>query len=183
MGETFHSNNSPGENLARFIEERVDPLAKAFAESPLMELRLRTAEGSVTLVKSGATPSAQSPIAVEEKAAAVRRARAPHGPVFPDEEPGRTYDTINADVVGVFRNAPDAPAPGQMIDDDRVIGYIEALKLKYPVRSGGPGLLVAQVAEDGQAVDFAEALFVIDRGAPARTAEELPEEALEPPRL
>jgi biotin carboxyl carrier protein len=85
-------------------------------------------------------------------------------------------------VVGIFNAAPDLPFPGEQVAEDQVLGHIEALKLKHSVRSGGRGVFVAQVAEDGQAVDFGEALFVVDRAETPKPAP-APTEILEPPRL
>lgn len=191
MPENTDGNGSAAASLSRFVTERVAPLAKAFASTPLMELRVRTNEGSIRLVK-----------AVEQPAQQRLPARpAPRGArqLVPTIESGHPYDIISADVVGIFTAAAGIPQPGERIDDDAVLGHIEALKLKHPVRSGGPGVLIAQAAEDGQAVDFGEALFVVDRAEPrnapkaveampetlevvARALEAIPE-TLEPPRL
>ena len=164
-------------SLQRFIAERVAPLSRAFAQTPLARLRLRTPDGSITLVKS----SQKLPLAAPAKAAALELR------TFPlrdgSGEPGRPYDTINAEVVGIFHAAPDLPAPGDRIEADVQLGYIEALKLENPVRSGGPCVFVGQVADEGQPVDFGETLFVVDRNVapPAQTAQ--PAEEVEPPRI
>jgi biotin carboxyl carrier protein len=185
MAEKPETNGTSAAALSRFVAERVTPLAKAFAATPLMELRVRTSEGSIRLVKAVDAHEAHAPAG----SSASRPARSGHRPVLmTSDESGRPYDTISAEVVGIFSAAPDLPAPGSAIADDRVLGYIEALKLKHPVRTGGPCALVAQVAEDGQAVDFGEALFVVDRAAqPAQSAPPVAApvlvEALEPPRL
>lgn len=177
MPENTDGNGSSAASLSRFVTERVAPLAKAFASTPLMELRVRTNEGSIRLVKAAEPPAQQRSPARP----ALRGARQP----MPSTESGHPYDIISADVVGIFSAAPGIPSPGERVEDDTVLGHIEALKLKHPVRSGGPGVLIAQAAEDGQAVDFGEALFVVDRvAAPKATApvEAVPE-TLEPPRL
>ncbi len=146
---------------------------------------MRTSEGSIRLVKAADAGEQHAPAGTS----ASKPARSGHKPVLmTSDESGRPYDTISADVVGIFSAAPDLPIPGSAIADDRVLGYVEALKLKHPVRTGGPCVLVSQVAENGQAVDFGEALFVVDRAsqpatpAPQMTAPALVE-ALEPPRL
>ena len=186
MPDKVDGNGTSAGALSRFVSEKVAPLARAFAQTPLMELRVRTSEGSIRLVKAAAQ---EHPL----QAKAVLRPALRTGPrqhLMPTVEPGQTYDTISADVVGIFTAAPDVPLPGDHIAEDRIIGYIEALKLKHPVRSGGPCVVVAQIAEDGQAVDFGEPLFVVDRTAaaakPQPPAEPVPEaapEMLEPPRL
>jgi acetyl-CoA carboxylase biotin carboxyl carrier protein len=178
MPEPTDGNGSTAAALSRFISDRVAPLAKAFASTPLAELRVRTNEGSIRLVKAVEAPT--HPRSALPKAAL----RGFKHQLFPTVESGHPYDVISADVVGIFTPARDVPQPGERIAEDAVLGYIEALKLQHPVRSGGAGVLIAQVAEEGQAVDFGEPLFVVDREAASRpAAAEAAPEALEPPRL
>ncbi|MBV8171851.1 MAG: hypothetical protein JO219_07960 [Candidatus Eremiobacteraeota bacterium] len=185
MPESTEGNGSTAASLPRFINERVAPLAKAFASTPLAELRVTTNEGSIRLVKSIETPAPQRHTQVRP---ALRGARQQ---LVPPIDSGHPYEVISADVVGIFTPAADMPHPGERIAEDAVLGHIEALKLKHPVRAGGPAVLISQVAEDGQAVDFGEPLFVVDREAggkqtrppvEAQSAEVMPEN-LEPPRL
>ncbi|MBV8281931.1 MAG: hypothetical protein JO347_07700 [Candidatus Eremiobacteraeota bacterium] len=160
------------------MSERVAPLAKAFASTPLAELRVRTSEGFIRLVKAVEAPAHQ-------RAAPPKPAlRGFRHQLFPTVESGHPYDVISADVVGIFTPARDVPQPGERLADDAVLGNIEALKLQHPVRSGGAGVLIAQVAEDGQAVDFGEPLFVVDREAAGKPppSDAVPE-PIEPPRL
>jgi biotin carboxyl carrier protein len=110
----------------------------------------------VTLVKAAANSAdgAKSPSAPKSA----------HAPKIQEGEPGRAYDTINAEAVGVFRPAPDVPEFGERVAADRVLGFVEALKLRNPIRAGAPCFFVAQAVEDGQAVEFGEVLFVVERG-------------------
>lgn len=141
--------------LLTFVTDRVAPLARTFAQLPVMQLRVRTAQGMITLVKAapGAADGAKAPAV-----------KAAHAPKIQEGEPGRAYDTINAEAVGVFRPAPDIPEFGERVAADRVLGFVEALKLRNPVRAGAPCYFVAQAVEDGQAVEFGEVLFVVERG-------------------
>lgn len=165
--------------LASFVSQRVAPLAKAFSQTPLMQLRVRTPEGWITLAKAA------------NKAGDAARPSAPkhgHVPRIQEGEPGRSYDTINAETVGVFRSAPDAAEFGERIAGDRILGFVEALKLRNPVTAGSPCWFVAQAVEDGQAVEFGEVLFVVERGDAPPQPESPPESpngaiALEPPRI
>jgi acetyl-CoA carboxylase biotin carboxyl carrier protein len=177
MPESTDGNGSTAAALSRFVTERVAPLAKAFASTPLMELRVRTTEGSIRLVKNAEPQVQQRPSPLKHAART-----GPKPQLMPTVESGRAYEIISADVVGIFSAAPDAPSPGAHVTEDQVLGHIEALKLKHAVRAGGPCVLVAQVAEDGQPVDFGEALFVVDRAVAPKTAPPLPE-ILEPPRI
>ena len=176
---------SANADLLRFVQDRLPALSEAFAATPLMQLRITTDDGSITLVK------AADAVAIENEAAEERHrtSRAPHEYV-PDGEPGRAYDIVTAEVVGVFHSAPDLPAIGENVEPNRVLGYIDALKLRTPVKATFAGRLAGQAAEEGQPVDFGETLFVIDSGPREATSEETPpaesEDSLiiaEPPRL
>ena len=146
-----------------FVAERVAPLAKTFAQLPLMQLSVRTAQGKITLVKAVAPSNdVAKPQAV---------AKSTHAPRIQEGEPGRAYDTINAEAVGVFRAAPDVPEFGERLDAERVLGFVEALKLRNPVRAGSQCFFIAQAVEDGQAVEFGEVLFVVERGETPPQAE------------
>jgi len=176
---TENHDDAETNELMAFVTERVAPLAKTFAQLPVMQLRVRTAQGMITLVKTAtvAGDGAKGPPA--NKAA--------HAPRIQEDEPGRAYDTINAEAVGVFRAASDVPEFGERVEGDRVLGYVEALKLRNPVRAGAACYFIAQAVEDGQAVEFGEVLFVVERGdtppSPAPTFEaeqESAEHAVDP---
>jgi len=176
--------DSASADLMEFVQDRLPELCEAFAQTPLMRLRVTTAEGSVTLEKTGSRSSSS----LDAETAEPRRLPRSHD-YLPDAEPGRAYTTVAADVVGIFHSAPDALELGARVTPDHVLGYIEALKVRTPVKAGVEGRFVAQVAEDGQPVDFGETLFVIDTGPVEALPEELPaaepapDEVLEPPRI
>jgi acetyl-CoA carboxylase biotin carboxyl carrier protein len=168
-------------DLLDFVLHKLPALTEAFANLPLMQVRVATPEASVTMVKARLR-DAMAPAAglhVE-----LRRGSRPLHEYIPDGEPGRAFDTVTADVVGLFRAAPDLPVTGEEVAPDRILGYIEALKVRTPVRSGIQGRLVGQIAEDGQPVDFGETLFVVDSGPAQPAPEETPAEVeIEPPRI
>jgi len=185
-------------SLLRFVRTQVDPLSRAFVATPLARLTVRTAQGSVTLAKTSSAPARKGaePGSADVRGADAAKPAGRHGHValVPSQngEAGRTYVTINAEVVGVFRDAAQPPAPGEALKSDQVLGYIEALRLRNEVRCPLDATLVAQVVVDGQPVDFGESLFVVDTtGAPlaqlqteeiAATAPAA-DEVAEPPRM
>ncbi len=184
-----HTDDEPS-SFARFVRKTVGPLSRAFADSPLMQLRVRTPQGSVTLAK---TQEIQAPVAAAsaEPAEVLKAGHprlSPAARVF-NGEAGRSYDTINAEVVGIFRDAPEPPATGERLEAGRVLGNIEALKLRNAVRCPIDCTLIAQVVVDGQPVDFGEPLFVVDSGGaplPAADATVVAAQApeiVEPPRM
>jgi 2-amino-4-hydroxy-6-hydroxymethyldihydropteridine diphosphokinase len=74
------------------------------------------------------------------------------------------FDTIKADLVGVFHFSRPAPSEGQTFDGDRELGYIEALGIRTPVHSMGAGRLVRITATDESPVEYGQPLFSIARG-------------------
>jgi biotin carboxyl carrier protein len=178
---------SPDGALLHFITQRLTALSDAFAASPLAHMRVSTPEGSVTMTKRSSSLHEST----REGHADRRHAGRPPHSYSTEGAVGRSYDTVCADVVGVFHAAADLPEPGEIVESDRVLGYIEALRLRTPVVAGISGRLVGQVAEDGQPVDFGETLFVIDDeaneasangAAEAPAAQEMPAD-IEPPRI
>lgn len=73
-------------------------------------------------------------------------------------------EAIKADLVGIFHLSRPAPSAGDLLEDDRELAYVEALGIRNPVRSRGPGRLASVSAEDGRPVEYGQVLFEIDRG-------------------
>ncbi len=164
--------------FAHFVKERLGPLSQAFAKSPLAQLRFRTTEASITLIKASSSMRDSTPAAHR-----TRHGKSVHVAHVLDGEPGRAYDTVNAEVVGIFHSVGDLPESGEHVEPDRILGYVEALRLRTPVHTEEPCIFIAQVAEDGQPVEFGETLFIIDRAhIAAQSVNEVIEEQ-EPPRL
>jgi len=184
-----HTEDEPSA-FARFVRKTVSPLSRAFADSPLMQLRVRTPHGSVTLAKAPPVDLRVTSIASAELTDMPKSGhpRVPLARVY-NGEAGRSYDTINAEVVGIFRDIPEPPTTGDHLEAGRLLGHIEALRLRNEVRCPIACKLIAQVVVDGQPVDFGEPLFVVDSGGtPLPQAEPetpVPEtvEIVEPPRL
>ena len=174
-------------SFLRFVRSTVVPLSRAFAESPLAQLRMRTPQGSVTFAK--ATPAERRDVDHGDGAEPIKSApsRTPTMRVYQGEA-GRAYDTINAEVVGLFRDAAEPPNAGDRLEAGRVLGHIEALRLRNEVRCPLDCTLISQVVVDGQPVDFGEPLFVVDSGGASLEASPSGEpavsaELVEPPRI
>jgi acetyl-CoA carboxylase biotin carboxyl carrier protein len=195
-----HGHDEQSE-MVRFIHKEVDPLSKAFAASPLARLRVKTKLGTVILEKASAmaAASALEPRAADASKASgepAKTAAARYAPLVPAQngEAGRSYITINSEVVGIFRDVSPPPVPGEALRSGQVLGYIEALRLRNEVHCPSDATLVAQVVVDSQPVDFGEALFVVDTTeaalplSPAATVEvasspAVAVEIVEPPRV
>jgi 2-amino-4-hydroxy-6-hydroxymethyldihydropteridine diphosphokinase len=73
-------------------------------------------------------------------------------------------DAVKADLVGIFHFVRPAPFEGELLDGDRELAYIEALGIRNPVRSHGPGRIVTIKRNEGDPVEYGAVLFEIDRG-------------------
>jgi len=80
------------------------------------------------------------------------------------ETPPVNLETIKADLVGVFHLSRPASSEGDLLEGDRELAFIEALGIRNPVRSHGPGRIVAIKHADGEPVEYGAVLFEIDRG-------------------
>lgn len=102
-----------------------------------------------------ATPKPQPMPAASGPAAAAKPAAIPEGMV-----------PITAPLLGTFYVAPEPGAPpfvkvGQQITEDTTVGLIEVMKVFNSVRATVSGTIVEVVAQNGQFVEFGQALFIV----------------------
>jgi acetyl-CoA carboxylase biotin carboxyl carrier protein len=102
-----------------------------------------------------ATPKPQPMPAASGPAVAAKPAAIPEGMV-----------PITAPLLGTFYVAPEPGAPpfvkvGQQITEDTTVGLIEVMKVFNSVRATVSGTIVEVVAQNGQFVEFGQALFIV----------------------
>jgi acetyl-CoA carboxylase biotin carboxyl carrier protein len=133
------------------LASRVRRLAEFLTENDLMRVRI---ERDGELVEVGRPRIDPGSSLLAEAAAQVAALEA---------APARHIDTIRADLVGIFRPGRPAPFEGEYLDGDRDLAYVEALGIRNPVRSLGAGRIVAVLCQDGEAVEYGQPLFDLDR--------------------
>ncbi|MEO6913410.1 MAG: biotin/lipoyl-containing protein, partial [Candidatus Baltobacteraceae bacterium] len=79
-------------------------------------------------------------------------------------EPERNLEMISSDLVGILHFSKPLAAEGERLESDRELAFVEALGIRNPVRSRGPGRIAAILSRDGAPVDYGQPLFEIDRG-------------------
>jgi len=131
----------------RFLAERVRALAQFLAGGDAVRVRIARPNDEIEVARR----------APEHGLAAGAADRAPAATIAP------RVDTIKADLVGIFHTSRPAPAEGEVLDGDRELGYIEALGIRTPIHSMGPGRLVSISARDGAPVEYGQPLFAIAR--------------------
>lgn len=95
----------------------------------------------------------------------------PAAPASPSPSPAPALkpegNTINSPMVGTFYRspAPDSPAfvkEGDLIKEGQTICILEAMKLMNEIKAETKGRIVKILVENGQAVEFGQALFVVE---------------------
>jgi acetyl-CoA carboxylase biotin carboxyl carrier protein len=154
------------------IRGLIEQLTGLMEARKLEELEIETEELSVALRRStrGSEPPAvvvasqggggyQAPTAAEAE-----------GPQAPAEPEGNQH-VVHSPMVGTFyrSSAPDTDAfvdVGDEVRPDTVLCIIEAMKVMNELKAEVEGTVVAIEAENGEAVEFGQPLFVI---APAES--------------
>ena len=132
------------------LAERVRRLAGVFDETGLVRLRIER-DGEEIELGRRTLPAALAEALSTEAGEGI-------------ESQALRLDVIKADLVGIFHLSRPAPAEGDLLEADRELAYIEALGIRNPVRSLGGGRIVSIKRTDGDAVEYGQPLFEIDRG-------------------
>ena len=137
-------------------------------ESGIAELEITEGEEKVKIVKGGVvvTSAAPAPAAVQAAPAAAPAAGAPAAAPAAEPEPGQEGHVVKAPMVGTFyRSAsPDAKPfveVGQAVKEGDTICIIEAMKLMNEIEADASGVVKAILVENGQPVEYGQALFIL----------------------
>lgn len=134
------------------VAARTRALAGALVESGFALLRWRDGETEIELRRSPRPPAAAPPDPPGERAAADGGGT-----------PAPRADLLASDVVGIVRFHRPPVIEGAEVEGDRELAYVEALGIRNPVRSRGPGRVGAVLVSDGQPVEYGQPLFAIER--------------------
>jgi len=109
----------------------------------------------------------QDPRAVTARPAAAPPPSEPARPVG-DEVESETTFALSAPLVGTFyrRPAPDAEpfvAPGDVVNLGDTLCLIEAMKVMNEINAESSGRVRRVLADDGEAVEYGQPLFLFDR--------------------
>ena len=145
-GRTPASADGPGVGLEALTEEVLPALIARLRASRLGELEVRTGDWRIRLRRD---PSA-SP-----RGSGAQR----HGPRERQRQlPG---SVARSSAVGYFTPAPDLVV-GHSVQAGDLLGSIDVLGIAQEVTAPEEGIISAVLAEDGQAVEYGQALAEID---------------------
>jgi len=148
---------------------KLKTLIDLVSESNISELEITEADGKVRIVKAdpaGAAPVHYAPAPVM-MAAPAAPAAAPAAVAEPVAPPAEVGHTVKSPMVGTFyRSANPGSKPfaevGDAIKEGDPICIIEAMKIMNEIEADKSGTVTRILCENGQAVEFGQALFVIE---------------------
>jgi acetyl-CoA carboxylase biotin carboxyl carrier protein len=128
------------------------------------EERVRIASGGAVTVTPAAAPAAHAVAASAPAAAAP--AAAPGAPPAPAAPAAAEGHVVKAPMVGTFYRAPAPDAKpfvevGGVVKEGQTICVIEAMKLMNEIEADASGTIKAILVENGQPVEYGQALFII----------------------
>jgi acetyl-CoA carboxylase biotin carboxyl carrier protein len=138
-------------------------------ESGIAELEITEGEEKVKIVKGGAVSvstvaPAAVPHAAEPRPAAPAAAPAPAAAA--EAPAGQEGHVVKAPMVGTFYRSPSPDAKpfvevGQAVKEGDTICIIEAMKLMNEIEADASGVVKAILVENGQPVEYGQALFIL----------------------
>ncbi len=161
-----------GERGAVVDLKRVEELIELMRQSGVTQLALELPDFKVSITRGpqGTEVNTETEAHVAP-AAGPPPSEQPDSPTPPVDAPGVT---VASPVVGVFHNGGmldprELVREGDWVREGQLIAAIEAMKVPNDLRAPATGKVTQLLVEDGSAVEYGQALFVIDpddRGEP-----------------
>lgn len=140
--------------------ESIDELADVLGRSALTSMEVETSEWSLLIERPRGPSSVQVGV---QAAPAVADSVSIEAPVAEHD-----LDTVQAAMVGVFHEPAEPVTSGQSVRAGDLLGTIDALTIKNDVRTPIDGEVMAVRVEDGQPVEYGQALFTLKRSGGER---------------
>ena len=138
------------------------------SESNVSELEITEAEGKVRIVKSSGAPLVmQQPAMALAAAQVTAAATAAAAPVLESAPAAPAGHAVKSPMVGTFyRSSSPGANPfvevGSVVKEGDTICIIEAMKILNEIESDKSGTITKMLCENGQAVEYGQALFMIE---------------------
>ena len=143
---------------------KLKTLIDLVAESDISELEVTEGQGKVRIVKSQPQYSMAMPQQMMHQAPMAAPAAAAPAAA---EAPVDNGHKVTSPMVGTFYRAPSPGASnfveiGSTVKEGQTICIIEAMKLLNEIECDKSGVVKAILVENGQPVEFGQALFIIE---------------------
>ena len=147
---------------------KLKTLIDLVSESNVSELEITEAEGKVRIVKGGGAVAQQYIPAVPVQAQpAVAAPLAAAAPAAAEPAAAAEGHAVKSPMVGTFyRSSSPGAKPfievGSEVKEGETLCIVEAMKILNEIESDKSGVVKRILAENGQAVEFGQPLFVIE---------------------
>ncbi len=149
---------------------KLKTLIDLVSESNVSELEITEAEGKVRIVKSGGNVVQQfvaAPMQAAPVQAAAPVAAAPAAAEAPAAPAAVAGHQVKSPMVGTFYRASSPGAKsfvevGAQVKEGETLCIIEAMKILNEIEADKSGTVTRILADNGQAVEYGQPLFVIE---------------------
>ena len=148
--------------------DEITTLVKLMSEHDLTEFQIQADECNLCIRRGGSAPAQiVTHVAAQAAAPVVAAAAAPAAAPAAAAPAAAPALTIDSPLVGTFYRSPSPEAQpfvkiGDKVAPDTVIGIIEAMKVMNEIKAEKSGVIKEVLVENGQPVEYGEALFVIE---------------------
>ena len=144
---------------------KVKKLMELLEQSGMSEIEIKEGEESVKISRYGNAPL-MTPTIPQQPAAMVTPSQVESTTTATNKGSQASGDLISSPMVGTYYSAPSPSAKpfvtvGQHVNKGDTVGIIEAMKIMNQIETDHSGTVVKILVKDGEAVEFGQALIVI----------------------
>ena len=144
---------------------KVKKLMELLEQSGMSEIEIKEGEESVKISRYGNAPL-MTPTIPQQPAAMVTPSQVESTTTAANKGSAVSGDLISSPMVGTYYSAPSPSAKpfvtvGQHVNKGDTVGIIEAMKIMNQIEADHSGTVAEILVKDGEAVEFGQALIVI----------------------
>ncbi len=144
---------------------KVKKLMELLEQSGMAEIEIKEGEESVKISRFGNAPLI-TPAVSQQPAAMVTSSQVESTTTLANKGSEASGDLISSPMVGTYYSAPSPSAKpfvtvGQHVNKGDTVGIIEAMKIMNQIEADHSGTVAEILVKDGEAVEFGQALIVI----------------------
>ena len=144
---------------------KVKKLMELLEQSGMAEIEIKEGEESVKISRYGNAPL-MTPTISQQPAAMVTPSQVESKTTAANKGTEVNDNIISSPMVGTYYSAPSPSAKpfvtvGQHVNKGDTVGIIEAMKIMNQIETDHSGTVVKILVKDGEAVEFGQALIII----------------------
>jgi len=144
---------------------KVKKLMELLEQSGMSEIEIKEGEESVKISRYGNAPL-MTPTISQQPAAMATPSQVESTTTAANKGSEVSGDLISSPMVGTYYSAPSPSAKpfvtvGQHVNKGDTVGIIEAMKIMNQIETDHSGTVVKILVKDGEAVEFGQALIII----------------------